>query len=476
MAITDGNIHYALDDAYIHMAISKNIVNNHIYGVSPHNQAFASSSPIWTILLSLIFIFNQSESIPMILNFILSYFVIIFSYLISKEIGCSNKKSILTSTIVIILMPMIPIVFGGMDHLLHIVLYLSLILYFLKSIKNEKLNTALYISAILAGGTRLETIFIIIPMCIYLLQQNKIKKAIYLFILSTLIFNLHGLYTLYEGSYFLPTSIVAKSGVIDIIKSEGIINAINYGFIKNAQKAPILSTILLIILIIIYISNKKLLPILLFSNIILHMLIAGIGWFYRYEAYMIVVSLILMIKYIDKTKILSILIIITLLYMCYISVWAHFTTPLGVKNVFEQQYQMGLFTKAYYNNKTIVLNDLGGISYFSDSNIIDITGLANIDMINAKKINNKNTKYIDEYTIKNNATIAIVYDDYLLPYGGIPKRWQKIAEWNITWVITVGDEYVVFYSLNSTETPHLLNNLKDFEKKLPKDVKVKYFY
>ena len=44
--INNGNLVYASDDAYIHMAIAKNVVQHHLWGFTPFGFTSASSSSV----------------------------------------------------------------------------------------------------------------------------------------------------------------------------------------------------------------------------------------------------------------------------------------------------------------------------------------------------------------------------------------------------------------------------------------------
>lgn len=60
---------YALDDAYVHMAIAKNLAHTGVWGVTPFAFSGASSSPAWVVLLGLSYrLWGASEFLPLFLN------------------------------------------------------------------------------------------------------------------------------------------------------------------------------------------------------------------------------------------------------------------------------------------------------------------------------------------------------------------------------------------------------------------------
>ena len=73
-----GHLVYALDDAYIHMAIAKNLAQSHVWGVTRYGFTPASSSIFWTLLLSLAFYLGGvNPLVPLLLNVTFAILVLI---------------------------------------------------------------------------------------------------------------------------------------------------------------------------------------------------------------------------------------------------------------------------------------------------------------------------------------------------------------------------------------------------------------
>src|SRR5262245_65913938 len=67
----NGRLLYTIDDAYIHMAMARNLAEHATYGVVPSVFSSASSSPLWTLLMGAIFAVSPRglwEMVPLLLG------------------------------------------------------------------------------------------------------------------------------------------------------------------------------------------------------------------------------------------------------------------------------------------------------------------------------------------------------------------------------------------------------------------------
>ena len=142
-------------------------------------------------------------------------------------------------------------------------------------------------------------------------------------------------------------------------------------------------------------------------------------------------------------------------------------------NIYEQQYQMAEFTKKYYDNSTIALNDIGAIGYYTNAKIVDLWGLADIAVTRSKKQHYWAPEFLDSLCRANQVQTAIIYDVWFT--DSLTRKWSKAATWQIQNNVICGDSKVSFYSLDSSSKNTLQQKLKEFESQLPASVEIKYY-
>jgi len=501
LSSTQGKFIYPLDDTYIHINIAKNLSEHGIWGVSEESFSSLSSSLIWPLLISLFFsIFGETVLIPLILSLIMGSALLILFFNILRKNNISKPFSFTALISIIFLTPLIPLIFAGLEHVLHCILIFLFVYYgvtFLSSPSARKKSPMIvYVLAFLGTMARYETLFLVFFLaCLFLFKKKWIHSLI-LLISGFLPVAVYGVISLSQGWYFLPNSVLLKGRTPDF---SSIKEALIWFFSpwKEAYNSPhILLLLFISVLIFIYLSLKKhrffskpmLLNTLLILGLLSHIQFAKLGWFYRYEAYLIVLGIftfsfsareILKTVYREKKEtpnrslrifelvFISLILLITLGAR---GVKALAEIPQACQNIYEQQYQMGLFLKQHYPQKNIAVNDIGAVNYLSDCDCLDLWGLSHMDVARAKRNEKYNTEFIDRITEQHHTEIAILYQPWYEIYGGLPPEWEKAGEWKIMNNVVCGGDTVSFYAVEPEEEKKLRQYLKEFSKKLPKGV------
>lgn len=495
----NGHFGYALDDTYIHMSIARNVESHGVYGITKNEFTSSSSSPIWTFLLSILFyFFGVNEAIPFTLNLILSVILLRIIFCLLSDLNLSGIKVLLVLLSVIFFTPLHALIFGGMEHVLHSIFTL-LFVYLLTGVliqnKSTSKRTVLLAVAPLLTSCRYEGFFLIFIACSLLCLRKKIGFSILLLISSTLPIVTLGLISLHKGWFFLPATVLIK-GQTPTLSITGLKLFLINGMERLVNNPHLLILMILsLIVFVLLIQNgsslwtKSSLYLFIFIQItILHLLFAQIGWVYRYEAYLVVLGLFSIIycigelfnkgfKYqsnVEKSLIYLVMIIfmVVIMYPLVMRGYrSYFVVQQGVKNVYEQQYQMGLFVNEFYKGKSVALNDIGAVVFLSDIICTDLMGLGNIEIARARKNNTFSTMTIDQQCKTERTKIAIVYDEWFQGKQMLPKQWIKAGEWTIEDNRVCGSKTVSFYAVDSMEINRLSENLKQFSVKLPGDVK-----
>ena len=144
--------------------------------------------------------------------------------------------------------------------------------------------------------------------------------------------------------------------------------------------------------------------------------------------------------------------------------------PQATNNIYDQQYQMGLFIKQYYTGENVAANDIGAIDYFGEVRVLDLEGLGSIDVAEAKIKGIYDTEEISDLAGRNEVKIALVYDHWYEKYGGLPPDWIKVGEWKIQNNVVTGGDTVSFYAVSYEEKDELIKNLQIFSSNMPENI------
>jgi len=215
---------------------------------------------------------------------------------------------------------------------------------------------------------------------------------------------------------------------------------------------------------------------------LLHSAFVKLEWFYRYEAYLMVLgvlSLALLWSSDDGVRERArslkghvggrLVLALLALPLAVRAMSAIGETPLAVKNVFEQQYQMGLFFGQELGDTPIALNDIGAVSWLSAAPIVDVYGLATQRVADLKRQGRWDAGQVDALVLSRGVRAVAMYECALAPL--IPASWTLVGEWQIRDNVAVSGETVGFFAPTPADVDRLRSALERFAPRLPPGVR-----
>lgn len=497
-----GHLVYAVDDPYIHMAVAKNFSNEGVWGISRYGFSSTSSSLLWVLLLSLEYsLFGVNESAPLVLNLIFATATVCLSYFIFKKYGLSPVFNFTALLFLIFLSPIPTLIFVGMEHVLHtfvttLFFYLSVTILSGEYSKDKK-GISFAEKFLLAVGplvvmSRYEGIFLVFVVCLLFFLCRRRAYCLVLGIVSVLPAALYALLSVSKGWYFLPNPVLLKGNMADYSSLKSVRVFLAHGLENLRSMDDVLIPLLVVSLLLFLGCRNREKPgkdfrfmVLVFLPIaLLHLLFAKVGNFFRYEAYLVslavIVTAVALREYFTggirlmagKRMVVKSIAAALLVYLvCSPLVtrgWRSLRmTPLATTNIYEQQYQMGLFLNEYYNGDGAAVNDIGAVSFLADVKLFDMRGLGTLEVAQLIRERKYKVPILRRLQLEKDVAVVIIYDNWFR----MPADYIKVGEWKLTRQrVSTGGNTVSFYAVNFRELGRLASNLRHFSSLLPETV------
>ncbi|MGI6457961.1 MAG: hypothetical protein ACOX5R_20400 [bacterium] len=494
-----GHVLYPIDDPYIHLAIARHLAQHGYFGVSLAGYSATSSAPGWTLLLGgCIAVIGNQEWLPLLLN-LLGGLVLLITLTIWLQRWIHNSPLILLWMLIFMLILPLPALTAlGMEHVWHIVWIIWLVQRSLTLLQHEVqsgIDIWILIAAFLATAFRYESIFVVIPIAILFFVRRQTLQGLLLAGSSILLVVVIGWLNWQNQYYFLPNSILQKSSAMafGIGRFQEFINRL-FGqlFCTSHLVVPfMLSTVVFFHQMkekTAFSTAQGITCFILICAAILHCMFASIGWFYRYEAYLLTLALMALatcapvlhnlwhevwrMREHRRESLLNRFCLILILCLVPVIFWVNLQSMNkivpGAWNLYQQQYQMGLFLQKYYPSETIVANDIGAINYLADVYCLDLMGLGSLEPLQARALGRWNEHFIQNWANNRRADIAIIYDSWWNDL--IPRQWILIGQWLTDQKVTVADTTVSFYAITPDQADKLWQCLNEYRSQLPDGV------
>jgi hypothetical protein len=469
----DGAFVYAVDDAYIHLAIAKNLAVHGVYGVTPHETAMASSSIAWPWLLAAIReVSGAGELVPLVLNAVAASALVLFVARALAARALDGTPLFAATVLVVLLVPVCPLVFVGMEHTLHVVLVLVLVGEIVRQDVGPPSKTRLLVLAVLAlaaTAVRYETSFVLGAIAVVLLRRDGRRAVLPLVACAAgaaVPVLVQGMWSRAHGGWFFPTSVLLKRTPLD----PGTLHAIFY---QRLVENPHLLGVL-VLLALAYARQRDVWIAIAFLTAILHTAFAQLGWFYRYEAYFLTLALVplaaigvpLVASLARKERLLLVPLILGTLPLTVRGLGSLRATPMASGNIRDQQVTVASFlrdTSTAIEPPRVAVNDVGAIAYLTDAKLTDLMGLATPKVARMKSLRidrGLDRAQLEALETEDRFTMAIVYDDWFA--GAIPPEWRAVERWKIKDNRVCAKDTVTFYATHASTAGALRDGLDTF--------------
>lgn len=493
---SQGRLVYPLDDTYVHMAMAKNMSLHGVWGVTAEQFTSASSSPLWTALLALTYsVVGVSDWAPLVLNLLIGTAVVVSVHRILRESGLTPIAAA-AGTIALIFLGTLPtLTMLGMEHTLHVLVTIWFVLLGVRLTSLESGIRDWWPVAALAAVltvTRYEGAFAVLCVVVVLWLARRRHAGVAIALAGAAPILIYGLWSQANGGFLLPNSVLLK-GVTPALTAAGLLQlAVFWPALTALASTPHLAFLLVATLGLAIVvrresgdQHKAFLALVFAGCTLLHMEFARAGWFYRYETYLVVLGLVTVVVMVadanwggawsgraPAVSALSIVVLVGVLAFPLVrrAVNAFRQTPAAISNIYEQQYQAGLFLDQYYRGRRVAVNDVGAIGYLADVNLLDVWGLASRDTAALKRSGAFTSTALEQLASRDAAEIAIIYPTWLNEFGGVPAAWQKVGEWRVTDNVVLGENGMSFYAVTGAARDALIDNLAKYADRLPPTV------
>ncbi len=466
--LNEGTFTYSLDDAYIHLALGRQISQGH-YGINAGEFSAPSSSILWPLLLSPFASLTGYALVPFLINLAAAVLILLvcgrfFSRLFRADVH--RPWGPILTLLMIPAFNLIGLVFTGMEHTLQLLLALLIAEGLVRGQEGDPPGWGFYAALVLGPLIRYENTVLSLIGLFWLFQHHQRTAA---WTLSLIVAGLMAGFSLFLHAHalgWLPASIHAKS--ITLFGGHSSLWSNVLTNLGQRQALVLLLSLIPLLAAMITRPSSRLLTALSVCAVVAHLLLGRFGWADRYEIYILGFVLFILAYLYGPTVMKKPLWIpggvYVILVLPFALNWLY--TPLGCNNIYQQQQQMARFSRDYVQ-APVAVNDLGCVAFHADHYVLDVWGLASPEALTLKR-RQSSAVWMDSLAQRHGVKLAMIYDHY---YPLLPKQWVCIGKLFLGRRKVTTDQTVVsFYAVKPEIAAQLHAQLRLFSATLPSGV------
>jgi len=497
---------YPLDDAYIHLAVSRNLALHGVWGISPYAFSGASSSPGWTLLLAgVIRIAGVHLLTPLVLNAVSALLLLLLaSFVLARMLPRAGIAFITAALCVLVLVVPLPgLALIGMEHVLHSLFLLCMVAVAAKILSlpegsgvHRWLVAVLLATAAASGAVRYESCFAVVVIAALLLLRRRAGLASLLAIAAAIGPASYGLYSHAHSGFYLPFSVMMKASGRSAYK------------LSDALLTTSVSPVMLLLAVAFLLRMAQLkrqaaegrerfwsfgqsfLMIALFTAL-LHAFVGPTGWLMRYEAYVYVLGIVALALALGEASIdlrrlssaarwMALAIFVAVLPTGLELVhrahhgWSDIAASLHDRYV--EHLPQALFVAQEMPHSVVIANDIGFLAFYAgESKILDPLGLGSVEPVRLQRAHQKVTpEFMQQWGARDKAQLAILHTDFPGMETIIPTGWVLVESWCFPHNLVFQNHVESFYAPDASSAEELRSQLADFRQLSPEIVRYRF--
>ena len=508
MRLTQGHWVYTLDDAYIHMAMARTLALHGVWGVSPEAFGSCSSSPLWTLLLAVLFkVVGVRDWLPGMLNTVC---VLMTLWVIDRTLleQCVPRLlRVISGLAIFFLAPLTVIASTGMEHCLHVLLTVVFVRAALgefneaEAVGNWARGVTLAGWAFLMTATRFESLFVVAPVASVFVLRGRWRIGCLVLLSAMLPVVAYGVFSLAHGGMFLPNSVMLKGhfpgGGIGCYVQQLCSMYVRVSLV-NVHVHVLCLALLLTACCRRFAQNIRLLALAVVAACICQVTFSECGRFYRYETFLMTSGLLLLASAwlpmweeyrgawakpllggTDGWLVASRLALVLFLSvpLCLRGFWATSRIVRASANIYQQQWQLArIFDSMDVADTRVAVNDLGLMSYRSGVKLIDLWGLGTMDIARLKWTGRYDQKAIADLLVRNRVGYVVVFDQWFAVGRELPGSLILVARLRHRKNIVCLQDTVMLYATDFEAAERLRKHLRHLPFSLPQETTLEWVF